>query len=353
MFEVRKLISTGMDLIFFDKESDLTPLLLALDSKLSDPNIALEIFKSSSKSIQRGRHGFSTIHGAAKSEVFCEILTSILNSGADVNERMHEESDNTALGLAMFFLNENGAKILLKNGADLKKSQNAAAAGWAETQWVGGLQSRCELHNYLDNPFKLNSCLTLLLEAGLDINSYCNYTFKPVRIINAAISTWNFAGGNAFFPKEDTLFQSRKLLLLLKNGADPNAYSDPARCGGYTGSSIHYCRRAQQLIILLRNGADPHQVDNKGHTILHSIAASKDYLPDLEDSLKACGFSVKLLEAAFDKIVHKEDIVPTTLQNSVKKCANNNPASSNPLLPYLDNREDKKQSWDLLGRLLA
>jgi ankyrin repeat protein len=299
--EVNQIISTGLDLTFIDKGSDLTPLLLALDSKFSDPNIALDIFKYSSKPLQRGKHGFSTIHGAAKSEIFLEILTSTLREGADVNEYMHEESDNTALSLAMMFLNENGARTLIKHGANVNASRNAAAAGWAGTQWIGHLQARSKLHTYLENPIKLDACLILLLEAGLDLNCYCNYTFKPVKLINAAISEWNLIGRNIFFPKDDTAFQSRKLLLLLENGADPNAYSDPACCQGYSGSSIHYCRRAQQLIILLKNGADPHQVDSKGYTILHSIAASKDFHPDLKGALESCGFSVTLLAAAFDK----------------------------------------------------
>lgn len=294
--EVERIVASETDTGFIDQDSHLTPLLLALDSNRTDPEIARIIFRSSPNAWQRGTFGFNTLHGAAKSEEFLEILEFGIKKSPNIDEPMGEESTNTALGLAMMNLNELGARALLLNGASVDASGNAAAAGWASATWFGGLYYKSRLHSYLEDTRKLENSLSLLLSGGLDVNCSCAPHIYQVSMLQAVVDTWNLIGGNAFYPDSDDDFQARKLRLLLHYGADPNAITGKSIGAPYEGSVVHFCRRSEQIVTMLEGGADPYQISSNGRTILHSIAECKDFSPRLEAAFNSAGFSFSKLD---------------------------------------------------------
>jgi len=296
--EVKRIVSLGYDLSFVDEETALTPLLLALDSESSDPEIAKILFTFSENAWQRGRYGFTTLHGAAKSQEFIDILEFAIKRAENINEPMGEESSNTALGLATMNLNERGIVLLLQNGASLKAGNGAAAAGWSLTGWNGELKYKAEFHKYLRVDHLLEKCLNRLIEGGLRINDSFEYLFSRSAMLDAVINTWN-SRGNALL-QEDEAFQRKKLVLLLNNGANPNiSYAKGRDQKPCSGNALHICKWSEQIAVLLNHGADPYAVDASGRTVLHSVIESRDHNQHLEEAMSRSSFSMSRLERRY------------------------------------------------------
>lgn len=340
--EVKRIASSGFDLSFFDQDSLLTPLLLALDCDTSDPEIAKLLFSYSDDAWQRGIFGFNTLHGAAKSQDYLEILDFAIRRTKNINEPMGEEISTTALGLAARNLNELGIVKLLENGASILSGEGSAAVGWCSTVWNNELKAKSRYHKYLQDERKIEKCLNILLEAGLDVNDKMECSFRDTTMLGAVIRTWNLTG-NSFIPC-DREFQRRKLLLLLKNGANPNIECrEGLTQKPFWGTPIHVCERSEQLAILLDNGADPHRVATNGRTIIHAIIESRDHSEGLESSLLRSKFSMRRLDKEFLKYNEDSRGKSLSLMDEVKQIEFN---------PFIK-AGDKQSKIAFLGRIFA
>jgi hypothetical protein len=187
--EVRRLATSGWSLAFYDADTCLTPLLLALDSGSSDPEVAKVLFAHSDDAWQRGRFGFNTLHGAAKSQEFIDIMDFAVRRADNIDEEVGEGINTTALGFATHNLNELGIVKLLRNGASILAGSGAAADGWCSTIWLGELEAKSQRHKYLRDGPKIQECLTLLLEAGLDINRNIEHSFRTSSVPSLTLAT--------------------------------------------------------------------------------------------------------------------------------------------------------------------
>lgn len=340
--EVKRIASSGCDLSFLDQDSLLTPLLLALDCDTSDPEIAKLLFAYSDDAWQRGMFGFNTLHGAAKSQDFLEILDFAIRRTKNINERMGEESSTTALGLAARNLNELGIVKLLANGASILAGEGSAAVGWCSTVWINDLKAKSRYHKYLQDEQKIENCFNILLEAGLGVNDKIEYSFRTATMLDAVIRTWNLTG-ISFIPC-DKEFQKKKLLLLLKNGANPNIECrESLTQKPFRGTPIHVCERSEQLAILLDHGADPHRVATNGRTIIHAVIESRDHSERLESSFLKSKFSIRRLENEFLKHNENSPGKSLSLMEEVKQVKFN---------PFTK-EDDKQRKIAFLGRIFA
>ncbi|WP_159082362.1 ankyrin repeat domain-containing protein [Paragemmobacter aquarius] len=316
--EVERIVSLGYDLAFFDDKSLLTPLLLALDCDTCEPEIAKIIFAASKNAWQRGVFGFTTLHAAAKSQEFIEILEFAIKRTPNIDEPMGEESSNTALGLAAMNLNEQGIVALLQSGASLAAGSGAAAAGWSSTGWNGALKYKSNFHSYLKDDRLLERCLNRLIEGGLQINDSIEHNFRKATMLDAVIHDWNLRG-NAI-QQSDGDFQARKLNLLLRNGANPSiSYGQGRDQSPFSGNTLHICKWSEQIAILLDYGADPYSVDTNGRTVLHAVIGCRDHSQRLEEALLRSNFSRSRLDDRYAQFLRTHQSAPRSLMESLKQ----------------------------------
>ena len=270
-----------------NSDNGVTPLMIA--AREGRLNVVTFLIKEGVDVSIPDYDGRTALHFAAgSSENSCEILSCLIENGADINKGRND--NQTPLMVAA----ENGhvsvATFLIEHGADVDLQDN---------------DGKTALHHALHGSDVSCEILRCLIGIGADVNARTNNTGTPLMIaaekghINAVTSLVE-CGANVHLQDKDGqtalhhAMQSPQasicevLSCLIKNGADVNAHTfhneTPLMLASRDG-------HVNVVTFLIKHGADVDLQDKDGDTALHYAASFSDVFPEIVETLLNLGAS--------------------------------------------------------------
>ena len=270
-----------------NSDNGVTPLMIA--AREGRLNVVTVLIKEGVDVSLPDYDGRTALHFAAgSSENSCEILSCLIENGADINKGRND--NQTPLMVAA----ENGhvsvATFLIEHGADVDLQDN---------------DGKTALHHAFHGSDVSCEILSCLIGIGADVNARTNNTGTPLMIaaekghINAVTSLVE-CGANVDLQDKDGqtalhhAMQSPQasicevLSCLIKNGADVNAHTfhieTPLMLASRDG-------HVNVVTFLIKHGADVDLQDKDGDTALHYAASFSDVFPEIVETLLNLGAS--------------------------------------------------------------
>ena len=319
-----------------NSDNGVTPLMIA--AREGRLNVVTLLIKEGVDVSLPDYDGRTALHFAAgSSENSCEILSCLIENGADINKGRND--NQTPLMVAA----ENGhvsvATFLIEHGADVDLQDN---------------DGKTALHHAFHGSDVSCEILSCLIGIGADVNARTNNTGTPLMIaaekghINAVTSLVE-CGANVDLQDKDGqtalhhAMQSPQasicevLSCLIKNGADVNAHTfhieTPLMLASRDG-------HVNVVTFLIKHGADVDLQHKDGDTALHYAASFSDVFPEIVETLLNLGASHMCNHQGLTPL-HQASITGNT---AVVKCLIERPGIT---------REQRVDALELLGASCA
>ncbi|MFN2254630.1 MAG: ankyrin repeat domain-containing protein [Candidatus Promineifilaceae bacterium] len=248
---VEELLNGGVDPDFVDQWGNNAPLpLAAKEGRLEIVQLLVEAGADVNNSTMNGRTPFGSALTAAPALLYAaawdhlDIVEFLLANGADPNA-VEEGDGGTPLQIAAWFNYPEIVTILLENGAevDIRRTDE---------------DGMTPLHGAASTGAK--EVVALLIEAGADVNLQ-DFRFGNTALLYAVV----------YALEGDTQVEMTRMLL--DAGADPNLASKRGKTPIMTAVQNNNIRGLNEIItMLLEAGADPNRQDYIGDSPLHYAA---------------------------------------------------------------------------------
>ena len=280
------LIENGAD-VNLSTDKNRTPLMTACE--YGHVNTVTILIEHGANVNLQDRDGLTAVHYAVRGSQACEILSCLMENGADVDAKTFD--DCTPLMRAAEIGDTKVATFLIEHGAnvDLPDKTGATALYYA-LKCPGNL---CEVMSFLiENGADINACTSyncctpLMMACVKTVNDQLTFLIEHGAIVNLQDKDGNTALHYVVQEKPGFHEPYEVLDYLIQNGADINAQSNDGRTPLMKAIELSEVDIASFLI---KQGANLDLQDKNGDTAFHYAVRSDS--PEITDSILTLGAS--------------------------------------------------------------